>query len=600
MSGEDYAMSQGRESSPASRQGSKGSMGITVDTSREQEDDGTCKQLPSHTQGMDAATKYIAEEFLGTDHLKVLHRTLSKGWNKSNGQMQSLQAAIGLMEQYGVVLSPEEADAIAALEEERQIAALVNKMPQGSDEEFQQFFLQLQLLVSTAMRVRKGLEDGQPDQVSMALDDADSTGVFNQILRMAVVQAGIEVQTQKAEYEVWVKDTDSKMARLIRGQEDALTAQKKLASLQAMLHHSQTQQRERAVKAAMNFVGGQTKAFKQSCFRAWMSWTATAKHAKGITEEYEARLDVVYRQLTEAREKQIRNMVGFFNHQGEHHLREIGREVLQLWKTEVDERKHNEEIQAEVDELNAKLAQATGVQKEQTLRVMQRMGSEQEIELLKAIMQCWSHSHHSEKIEKAKKSVSQEVDSAANSYFQGKSEKAIRMMKLALGSSNQVLYQQAFNCWKTYWEEEKNEVTMAKARAEEEVKLAAFGEQRKAVGTSVMERGKYYATEMLLLSAFLNWKMDCRMESTLKGYHAKIEAKRKQLVGVHEMFRSFAGQLESSLRKGQDSDRNYKRRELSKSEGGVSLPDIHKPGTPSSSGKRVSHRDVPQPRAAWA
>merc|ERR1719235_1229779 len=108
------------------------------------------------------------------------------------------------MEQYGVVLTAEEADQIASLEEERQIAALVNKMPQGSDEEFQQFFLQLQLLVSTAMRVRKGLEDGQADVIEEALTDADTTGIAKYILQMAIVQAGSEVSTLRKRYEAWV------------------------------------------------------------------------------------------------------------------------------------------------------------------------------------------------------------------------------------------------------------------------------------------------------------------------------------------------------------------------------------------------------------
>ena len=43
-----------------------------------------------------------------------------------------------------------------------------------------------ELLVSTAMRIRDGLEDGQIEKVELALEDADSTGVTQEILRRGI------------------------------------------------------------------------------------------------------------------------------------------------------------------------------------------------------------------------------------------------------------------------------------------------------------------------------------------------------------------------------------------------------------------------------
>merc|ERR1719327_1226465 len=84
--------------------------------------------------------------------------------------MGSLSAALKLMETYGVKLPQEEQDRLAGLEEGRQIEALVMRMPQQSIEQFQQFFLQLQLIVSTAAQVKKALEDKDPLAVSRALE----------------------------------------------------------------------------------------------------------------------------------------------------------------------------------------------------------------------------------------------------------------------------------------------------------------------------------------------------------------------------------------------------------------------------------------------
>merc|ERR1719454_2121639 len=102
------------------------------------------------------------------------------------------------------------------------IDSLVSRMPQQSKEQFEHFFLQLQLIVSTATRMREALEAGAPDQVE-------------EILKKAIVQAGSEVANLKRQHAAWVKDADQRMQTLISGQADAMQAQKQLAAAQEKL-----------------------------------------------------------------------------------------------------------------------------------------------------------------------------------------------------------------------------------------------------------------------------------------------------------------------------------------------------------------------------
>merc|ERR1719440_2248668 len=133
--------------------------------------------------------KYLVSNFLDDKHYSKISGSLAGNWNK----FQSLTAAMKLMEQHGVHLSPEEEERLSRMSEPQMIETLVLKMPQQSREQFQHFFLQLQLIVSTATQVRSALESGQPLLVEKALDDADSTGVSQYTMRMAIVQAGLEV-----------------------------------------------------------------------------------------------------------------------------------------------------------------------------------------------------------------------------------------------------------------------------------------------------------------------------------------------------------------------------------------------------------------------
>merc|ERR1719181_1661790 len=149
-----------------------------------------------------------------------------------------------LMEQHGVQLDPQEEQRLSSMSEAQMIETLVMKMPQQSKEQFQHFFLQLQLIVSTASRVKVALEQGRAEEVEQAMDDAESTGVSQYILKMAIVQAGSEVTNLKKQHAAWVKDAESKLARLVRGQEDMIVAKERLNKAMGELAAYQSSQNE--------------------------------------------------------------------------------------------------------------------------------------------------------------------------------------------------------------------------------------------------------------------------------------------------------------------------------------------------------------------
>merc|ERR1719235_3153095 len=81
------------------------------------------------------------------------------------------------MEQYGVTITPAEEQKLFAMDEGAMIENLVGRMPQQTKEQFEHFFLQLQLIVSTATRMRSALASGTTQGIEQALQDADRTGI---------------------------------------------------------------------------------------------------------------------------------------------------------------------------------------------------------------------------------------------------------------------------------------------------------------------------------------------------------------------------------------------------------------------------------------
>merc|ERR1740123_227423 len=175
-------------------------------------------------EGLAKSMDYLAQNCLGDDHYNKLQNSLSSKWDR----FQSLSAAMKLMEQYGVELSPEEEQQMKSLGEAQMIDALVGKMPQQSKEQFQTFFLQLQNIVSTATQVRQALADGQTDLVEQAVEEAGKTGIAQYILKMALVQVGSEVANLTQQHQAFVKDSQQQMSKSLRGQEDLMAAKKKI------------------------------------------------------------------------------------------------------------------------------------------------------------------------------------------------------------------------------------------------------------------------------------------------------------------------------------------------------------------------------------
>merc|ERR1719293_294060 len=116
---------------------------------------------------------------------------------------------------------------------------------------------------------------------------------------------------------------------------------------------------------------------------------------------------------------------------------------------------------------------------------------------------------------------------------------------------------------------------------------------------SAAERQVYFQDMGIVIQAWGAWKLDTRTEQKLRFYTGKIDAKRKQLLGVQEMFRNFANELEGGLKKASaestrgDAPAILRGRGLHKSDSSVNLPDIHNKKTQVS-----SHSNNAQTRAA--
>jgi len=403
------------------------------------------------SEGFTASMKYVVCQFLEERHFSQLHKALSTRWDREH----SLSAAMKLMQQYGVVLSQVEVDRLSTLDEARQIEALVMKMPQQSNEQFQHFFLQLQLIVSTAQRVKHALEEGKPEQVETALDDAESTGISPYILKMAIVQAGSEVKNLRSQYECWIKDTDSKLARLIHGQDDAIQAQKRLAAAQSQLTSYQGSSNEKAKKVLMGFTAGNSKALLASSFQGWAHYIKTSREEAGIRTEYEARIDAAENRLIEFKSKQLQNVRNVLKkkaHEGDMGLLQA---TIKVFKDVVEEGKWMAENGDKIRQMETQLQNFKSSQADNTKKVLGRMTEDGDASLVDMCLKAWINFRLDYLKDKEANDAVKAAEGKVQAFLKGHQENAKGLLDKMSSGTDSGLVNNVISAWVQQYAEDK-------------------------------------------------------------------------------------------------------------------------------------------------
>jgi len=489
------------------------------------------------------SAKYIARQILDDSHLTQVHQTLASRWER----LHSVSAAINLMEQYGVALTQDEEEELAKMGEADQINALVTKMPQQSNADFQQFLLQLQLLVSTATRVRRGLEDGRSDLVEEALDDAESTGISAYILRMTVVQASNEAVTLQKEYQAFLSSCTAQMGKLTRGQEDCLSVQMKLSRAQAKLKKIAAKHINKAKKVIINFVASSESGLLSRAFHGWTDHMKHIRIENAVTAEYARKIDILKAKLLELKASQSRNGIRVMVKKAGEQDASMLSYIFSSWRKLTVDSRVDRQNEAERKKLEEMLSSTKAARVEATKKGMAKMLADIDASVVAMCYRDWIAVVTDLKREKglaAKAEETQELFEAAVAEIK---EAAKLVLEFLRGVNDKGLIQMTLEAWVRAWRGAKREARIAAATEANQAKVTAFKSRSKARGTSVAERARVMEEEAIILRIFSAWMLETRMESTLRRHHYKMEAKTQQLVGVQSMFRSFATQLESGL-----------------------------------------------------
>merc|ERR1711977_104311 len=505
-------------------------------------------------------------------------------------------------EQYGVVISPEEEQKLLKMDEAAVIDTLVGRMPQQTKEQFEHFFLQLQLIVSTATRIRTALEEGTPDIIGEALNDADQTGILPYILKMSIVQAGAEVIALRAQHENWTHDTESRMSQLLRGQDDAMQAQKQLAAAQAQLGHFQGSQKDKAYKAMMGVAGKNDRALADSIITNWKMVVDRIKKEAEIRVEYQERIEASQKRLFEYKQSQKGNAKGVLLRQAAAGDGALIGEVFAYICKPVTDRKLEEEAEKKMKEMEAKLAAQAGKNKDNAKAVLMRNLASSDNQLMDVCIEAWKGWLIEYKKNKEAEDAVKAAEQKVADFMKNKSEGAKGIIDRMNSATDSGLVEHVMSTWVQFRKDELKAAEMEALINGANNKFGYFSEKNKMGAMSAGQKATYVRDYGLMIHAILLWIDVTKVERLLRYYTNRVEHKKHQLQGLQTMFRTFANQLEVGLKEGTPRDaaalgdkKSSKR--LSKSENTVSLPNIHQkpPSQRSGSGRNSNGKTAPAP-----
>jgi hypothetical protein len=504
---------------------------------------------------------FVLEQFLDDWHYRILSSTLAERWQSK----KTLSSALSLLKHHGVDLKPEEESQLMTLTDEEVIDKLVEKVPAQNNEHFKVFFLQLQLVVETVSRLRKALEDGQADAVEAAIDDAESAGVLQYILRQTVVSTGQELVALKAKHTGWLKDTEAKMARMLRAHQEAMASKHRLQEAQEALKNMGAVQRRKAYSVLTAVANDRDVELLKVSFGGWQMAIQNEKSEAKTRSQYESLLEESNTKMQELRVKQLSSVSGVMQKKGGEHVRQLVGDVFLIWQQDTKDVIVHRKAQERIDTMQ--LSQVKVAK-----QVMERMTGAAGLDLCKLCLTSWTEEIGEAKRQRTLQAGQLDMENKLKSVINERKANAQSVLTQLNTATNNDLLSDLFWLWQMRILEERRYLQVVNKLSDLNKSTKEISHRTLEAAVFVMSRVVANFDTMRLLRCFSAWTAVARMERIKHFYDNKIDTKRHQLQSVQNLFREFAGRLETGLVKSPRDDINT--RGVYKSDGGVILPEL--------------------------
>merc|ERR1712194_901218 len=126
------------------------------------------------------------------------------------------------------------------------------------------------------------------------------------------------------------------------------------------------------------------------------------------------------------------------------------------------------------------------------------------------------------------------------------------------GSSDTGIIHMAWKAWMEDCQAEKKAKEMEELLNGQNAKFKSLNGRMKENATGKAVRSIDLENDNLLMSIFMNWQIESRVQRVVSHYGGQLENKKHQLEAVQTMFQSFASQLEKGIESTPRKEKSHK------------------------------------------
>lgn len=497
--------------------------------------------------GLGNVVKLVVRTFLEDSHYSELSKILSEEWKECH----SLTAAVKLMEAHGMQVTPEEEKRLLELpDEETMINELVKRMPQQSREQFEHFFLQLSFIAATSGRLRSAMEVGNAEQIEEALESAENVGVLTYLLKMVVAQSGKEVKECEVDHDDWLGKTDQRLQPLMQAQFLSLAVQKELTQAQVALEDFSNTAKESAAAMLTRLANIADQTLLANSLRGWRDFAHQQKKERELRADYQAQIDEARKKLSDMKKAQKSAVSGILSRAFKEQETKTADNVLSHLREAAASGKLERAAASETKELEDKLNTYTARATEKATSVLTSFAASADRELLELTLRYWKS--HLADVKKDKENVDalKAMEVKIFNFTKTASAGAQAVMLKIAKENDVVMLETVLLSWA---EEAKLQQILKKDEEALDVHkghLQEFCARNGASATKIQERTGGAYDDQLLILCFSTWKRETRVARVVRWGKERNARRKQELLGVKGLFKTFATDLESSLKDG--------------------------------------------------
>jgi hypothetical protein len=482
-------------------------------------------------------------QFLDEWLFRVIHNNLAGHWDRQT----ALLKALSLFEESGAKpLTNEERIALVNLPQERLVAEIVQLLPPALRKNAEHFLLQVQLVLSTATRVRGAVEEGTSADMAASVEDQDS-GATLQILREVVLSAVNRVAAVKAQTQVWVKCMATRTERLQRAAGERDAAEKELTALEREISLFGGEQNAKSKAVVSGLCAKNDKMLLTNIFANWVGYFKRYEHTKFIHDKYKALLESAQKKILDYKLNQKKSVNGVMNKKLMASNAEYQREVYGIWKEWKEREKEDRELADKIAATDNRLKNMHAGQKENAKKSMMRVCSGNDLTLKDLCFDTWAKWFQEEQKNKDFNDAVRKEEAALKAYMDKKKGEAKNVLSKMTSGTDTGLQSQVFTAWAQVYQDEKKGKELEEILQSQKSKFKTLNSRQKSAGYNTVTKANALEEENIIMHIFMNWVMYIKIELVIKVFGGRMDKKRGQLEQVQSMFKSFATQLEQGI-----------------------------------------------------